>query len=118
VSWFREGRIVEEVAPAEDELVILKPSYGAFWDTALERILQNLGRDTVLLCGTLTNYCVGATARQAYERGLYAVVVGDCCASDDPELHEAELRVLRKGFARVVESAALLDELGPPNPAA
>jgi nicotinamidase-related amidase len=81
--------------------VIHKPSYGAFYDTPLQTILRNLGRDTVVICGTLTNYCCGTTARQAYERGLQVVFGSDVTATDDDALHEAELCVLRKGFARV-----------------
>jgi nicotinamidase-related amidase len=106
--WFREGRIWEEVAPDPDDIVLHKPSYGAFYDTPLVTILRNLGRDTVIVTGTLTNYCCGMTARQAYERGFKVVVVSDLTAADDPELQDPELRVLRKGFARIVSSAELL----------
>jgi nicotinamidase-related amidase len=96
----RDGKIWHELAPAEDEIVIHKPSYGAFYDTPLQTILTNLGRDTILICGTLANFCCGTTARQSYERGFNVVVVGDLAATDDRELDEAELKTLRKGFAR------------------
>jgi nicotinamidase-related amidase len=69
-SYFRDGRIWHELSPHEGDVVIHKPSYGAFYDTPLESILKNLGRDTVIICGTLTNFCCGTTARQAYERGF------------------------------------------------
>jgi nicotinamidase-related amidase len=107
-TWFRDGEIWHELAPRPDDVVLRKPSYGAFYDTPLETILRNLGRDTVIVTGTLTNYCCGTTARQAYERGFKVIFVGDLTAPDDPELQEPELRVLRKGFARVVSAAELL----------
>jgi nicotinamidase-related amidase len=107
-EWFRDGRIWHELAPAEDDVVIKKPSYGAFYDTPLETILRNLGRDTVIVCGTLTSFCCGTTARQAYERGFKVIVVSDATANDDPDLQEPELKVLRKGFARVMTSDELL----------
>lgn len=110
-SWFRDGRVWHELAPREDEIVIHKPSYGAFYDTPLETILKGMGRDTVIICGTLTNYCCGTTARQAYERGLFAVVGSDVTATDDPSLQEAELKVLRKGFARVLTAEEILASL-------
>ncbi|NWF74185.1 MAG: isochorismatase family protein [Nitrospirae bacterium] len=44
--------------------------WGLLYYTPLETILRNLGRDTVIICGTLTNFCFGTTARQAYERGF------------------------------------------------
>jgi nicotinamidase-related amidase len=70
-SWFRDGRIWHELTPRPDDVVILKPSYGAFYDTPLETILRNLDRDTIIIAGTLTNFCCGTTARQGYERGFH-----------------------------------------------
>ena len=52
-------------------------SYGAFFDTPLETILKNLSCDTIIICGTLTNYCRAATARQGYERGFHVVFGSD-----------------------------------------
>lgn len=110
---FQDARIWHELAPHPEDLVIRKPSYGAFYDTPLETILRNLDRDTIIIAGTLTNFCCGATARQGYERGFHVVVGSDITATDDPEMQEPELRVLRKGFARVMASAEIVDSLRP-----
>lgn len=111
-EWFRDGRIWHELEPEPGDVVIHKPSYGAFRDTALETILKNLARDTILICGTLTNYCCGTTARQGYERGFKVVVGSDVCATDDPTTQEPELRVLRKGFAKVMTASEIGAGLG------
>lgn len=111
LSYFRDGRIWHELSPLKDEVVIHKPSYGAFYDTPLESILKNLGRDTVVICGTLTNFCCGTTTRQAYERGFKVIVGSDVTATDDPRLHEAELKTLRKGFAMVATSSQIIKKL-------
>jgi nicotinamidase-related amidase len=110
-TWFREGRIWHELEPEPEDVVIHKPSYGAFYDTPLQTILTNLGRDTILICGTLTNYCCGTTARQGYERGFKVVVGSDVCATDDPAMQEPELKVLRKGFAKVLTAAEIIAKL-------
>ena len=110
-SYFRDGRIWHGLLPIKDEVVIHKPSYGAFYDTPLESILRNLGKDTVIICGTLTNFCCGATARQAYERGFKVIVGSDATATDDRGLHEAELKTLRKGFAMVATTAQIIRKL-------
>lgn len=113
---FREARFPKELTPGPDEVVILKPSYGAFYDTPLDTILRNHGCDTVIVTGTLTNLCCGTTARQAYERG-YAVVVGsDLTATNDPEIHAAEIKTLRYGFARVLTADEILQRLGELRP--
>jgi nicotinamidase-related amidase len=106
-EWFRDGRIWHALAPHQEDIVILKRSYGAFFDTPLETILRNLAKDTIVIAGTLSNYCCGTTARQGYERGFHVIVGSDITATDDSEMHAAELRVLRKGFARVMTSAEI-----------
>lgn len=111
-SWFKEGTIWHELAPLQNDIVIRKPSDGAFYDTPLETILKNLEKDTVIICGILTNFCCGTTARQAYERGFKVVFGSDLTATDDPSLQEPELKVLRKGFARVLSLHHIIEELG------
>jgi nicotinamidase-related amidase len=111
-AFFVEGCVWHDLAPRGDEIVIRKPSYGAFYDTPLETILRNLDRDTVIVCGTLTNYCCGMTARQAYERGFKVVFGSDVTSTDDPEMQEPELKVLRKGFARVMTAEEIIKVLG------
>ncbi|MFF4778079.1 cysteine hydrolase family protein [Microtetraspora fusca] len=101
----------------EDEVLIRKPSYGAFYDTPLDTILRNLGRDTVIVTGTLTNYCCGTTARQAYERGYRVVFGADVTATDDESRQEPELAVLRKGFALVLSAEEIADRLSAADPA-
>jgi nicotinamidase-related amidase len=110
-AWFRDGRIWQELAPEPAEVVIHKPSYGAFYDTPLATILRNLGRDTVIISGTLTNLCCGTTARQAYERGFQVVVGSDVTATNDPAVHEHELMTLRYGFARVLTTEEIIQAL-------
>jgi nicotinamidase-related amidase len=110
-AWFRDGVVWHELAPRDEEIIIHKPSYGAFFDTPLQTILGNLGRDTIIVCGTLTNYCCGSTARQGYERGFKVVLGSDVCGTDDPVANDAELRTLRRGFARVLTSEAIIAAL-------
>ncbi len=105
---FNTPRFAPAVAPQPGEIVLLKPSYGAFYDTPLDTILRNLGCDTVIVTGTLTNLCCGATARQAYERGYHVLFGSDVTATNDPALHDAELRTLRYGFARVLSGAEII----------
>jgi nicotinamidase-related amidase len=110
-QFFVKGQVWHELAPTEEEIVIHKPSYGAFYDTPLVTILKNLGKDTVIICGTLTNVCCGMTARQAYERSFKVVFGSDVTSTDDPELQEPELKVLRKNFAKVLNAQEIIAAL-------
>jgi len=101
-EYFIEGRVWHEIAPKQEDIIIHKPSYGAFYDTPLETILKNMQKDTVIICGTMTNYCCGTTARQAYERSFKVVFGSDVTSTDDFNIQETELKTLRRGFAKVL----------------
>ena len=84
------------------DVVIAKPSYGAFTGTTLDYVLKNRKVETVIICGTMTNYCCGTTAREAHGHGYKVVFGSDINSTDDPQLQEAELKTLRRGFALVL----------------
>ena len=53
------------------------------------------------------------TARQGFERSFKVIIGSDITSTDDPEMQEPELKVLRKGFALVLsleEIFAILHE--------
>jgi nicotinamidase-related amidase len=114
-GYFIKGNVWKELKPQKDDLVIHKPSYGAFYDTPLETILKNLNRDTIIICGTMTNFCCGTTARQGYERGFKVVFGSDVTSTDDMTMQEPELKVLRKGFARVLSAEQIVNALNDTN---
>jgi nicotinamidase-related amidase len=92
----REGswgwQIVDELAPREDELVIRKVRYDAFYGTHLDHFLRLWGVDTLVLCGTVANICVHYTAASAALRWFRVVIPKDATSSLDPFDLEASLR--------------------------
>jgi len=93
------------------DIVIAKPSYGAFTGTTLDYVLKNLKVDTVIICGTMTNYCCGTTAREAHGHGYKVVFGSDVNSTDDQQLQAAELKTLRRGFALVLTTAQIQEAL-------
>lgn len=100
-----------EIAPLPGEKVIAKHRYSAFYDTDLDTYLRGCGVDTVIITGCMTNYCCGATARDAFFRNYKVIFGDDVTATDSRELHEAELKTLRRGYARVASHEEILREL-------
>jgi nicotinamidase-related amidase len=96
-----EHEILEELAPAEGELIINKTSRSAFNSTAIERVLLNLGLDALVVCGVSTSSCVETTARDAADRGFRVVVVEDATAELDEPSHDATLRQFAVRWGRV-----------------
>lgn len=83
--------IIEELKPEENDYVIIKRRYSGFYLTDLEVLLRAFNRNTLIIAGAATNVCVYATALDAQQRDMYAVVVSDCVAGTSVELHKAFL---------------------------
>lgn len=105
-SWGQD--ILEELTPAEGDLVVKKFRYGAFTGTNLELVLRSTGRESVVCCGVSTNVCVETTAREAFSREFYVCLPEDACASWDMRLHAATLDSARHRYAAVTTGSDLL----------
>jgi nicotinamidase-related amidase len=92
-SW--GAQICEECAPLPGEPVITKRRSSAFRATPLDLILRANGIRTVVCIGEQTPGCVEATYRDAAYHDYFNVLVEDCVAGFDPELHEASLKIQR-----------------------
>jgi nicotinamidase-related amidase len=92
----REGswgwRIVEELTPREDETVIRKVRYDAFYGTHLDHFLRLWGVDALVICGTVANICVHYTAASAALRWYNVVIPKDATSALDPFDLESSLR--------------------------
>ena len=104
-------RIYHEIAPRPDDIVIIKKRYSAFHDTNLDSILRSLGRDAIIICGCMTNVCCGHTARDAFSRDYKVIFGSDINATDLPDIHEYELKTLRRAFALVISFDEIVEEL-------
>jgi len=98
---FQEVRFYGPLQPAAQDFVVLKHCYSGFHGTELDLVLRGLEIKTIVIAGTMTNYCCGATAREAFWHGYGVIFGSDVNSTDDPALQDAELRTLRRGFARV-----------------
>lgn len=111
--YFRniDSHIIEDVAPHDDEILILKQSYGAFNSTGIDMTLRNLGIDTVFITGLVTNGCVATTATGAADRSFKTTIVEDACTTFDKDGHEATLINFSTLFGRVMATEEVLEEL-------
>ena len=99
----RESEILDEIKPLENELVISKGASGVFNATAIDQILRNLGVETLIMTGVVTNYCVETAVRDAGDRGYNVILVEDCCAAMSAEHQRLALEILN-GIYCVVRS--------------
>jgi nicotinamidase-related amidase len=93
----------------DDEILIEKAGWSAFEATPLERYLNLLGINTLIVCGFLTDFCVEATARSASDRGYCTIVASDACAASSREDHEMALARFDRLIGPVVTTAPLVE---------
>ncbi|WP_232700338.1 cysteine hydrolase family protein [Halobacterium wangiae] len=85
-TW--DAELHEDLDVREDDHVVEKHTYDAFYQTELEGYLDAHAIDDLLLCGTLANVCVLHTASSAGLRDYRPVVVEDAIGYIEDEHHE------------------------------
>ena len=98
-TWGAE--FFEGLGPSDGEPVVTHSRVNAFYESELDRVLRDLGAERLVVAGVATHSSVEHTARHATDIGYEVVVAADACASADPELHAAALRVLEPHVAQV-----------------
>ena len=107
-------KVWHELAVAPGDITVVKNRYSAFAHGAstLERVLRNLGVDTVLVAGTKTNVCCDSTARDAMMLDFKSVLVSDCCAALSDDEHLATLETFIQQFGDVMSADEVLASIG------
>ena len=83
--------IVADIAPQENDLVILKEKPSAFFGTQLQSVLNHYRTDTVIITGMSTSGCVRATAVDAFSLNYKVVIPRECVADSRRASHEIAL---------------------------
>jgi nicotinamidase-related amidase len=101
-----------DVAPRDNEFVVMKDDINAFLKTDLQSILQGAGFRRLVVCGMQTHMCVEAATRAAHDLGYEVLVVGDACATRDlkhgdttvpaAQVHAATLATIDGAYGKVV----------------
>lgn len=108
-----EARIVDELAPGMNDIVLHKRNYSGFRDTGLDPLLRSLGVDTVILTGIHTHICVLHTAWDAFYHGYNIIIVKDAVAAFSREDHEYALRYMEKIYgAKLFSTKEVIEMLG------
>lgn len=108
---FAEGSAGREVhpavAPEPGEAVVTKHRVSAFAGTDLDMILRANGIDTLVLAGIATSGVVLSTVRHAADADYRLVVVEDCCADRDAEVHRVLMEKVFPRQTTVVKAEAI-----------
>lgn len=77
--------IIDEIKPEPGDLVVKKARYSGFAGTTLENQLNGFDVRHILFTGVATNVCVESTAREAYFREFWPILVEDAMDHTGPD---------------------------------
>jgi nicotinamidase-related amidase len=95
----------------DDDLVLTKHRYGVFEGTHLDQSLRSRGIDTIAIAGVSTRGAVLSAVRAASDKDYRIIVLSDCCADNNKEVHQVLLENILPMQAEVTTSAEWLDAI-------
>jgi ureidoacrylate peracid hydrolase len=105
-----DAKVVRDIQPLNDEMVIPKTSSSVFNSTNIDYILRNLNCRHLVLCGVLTDQCIESAVRDACDLNYLVTLVPDACATLTDERHASSLSTIR-GYCRQVNTDDLIEEI-------
>jgi len=112
-SFYNESlhEIVDEIAPRDGDIVVLKAKPSGFFGTQLLSILNHHHIDTLIITGMATGGCVRATVVDAFSYNYRIIVPLECVADSRPASHEINLYDIDGMFGDVRPLAEVVAEL-------
>jgi ureidoacrylate peracid hydrolase len=107
-TW--DAKVVDEIAPAEDEMIFRKTSSSVFISTNIDYVLRNLEVRSLIVAGMMTDQCVESAVRDACDLGYLVTLVTDACVTGSAERHDQSLIGIR-GYCRQRRTSELLAEI-------
>ena len=91
----RGAEVIDELKPQETDIILPKRHISAFFKTDFDRMLRDMGVDTIVVGGISTAACVLSTALDGFSNDFYVVVIEDCCACPRYEEHENAIKLFQ-----------------------
>ena len=99
VAGTKGAEIIDEIEVKENDYIVRKRRYSAFFGTDLDLTLREFGIERLYLAGVLTNICVLHTAGDAALRGYDVAVIKDCTAALNDYDYEYALKHMENVFS-------------------
>jgi ureidoacrylate peracid hydrolase len=106
------ARVIDELAPRPDDQIVVKRRYSAFFNTDLDLTLKDMGVDTLVVMGVVTNICVRSTVHDAFFHGYRVAVPADACAATGPREQDSSLYDIATHFGLVATAQEIAVGLG------
>jgi ureidoacrylate peracid hydrolase len=98
--------LVDALKPRPEDIVLAKPRYSAFFNTALDSMLRARDIRALVFTGIATNVCVESTLRDGFFLEYFGVVLHDATHQAGPDfVQQASLYNIEKFFGWVSSTA-------------
>ncbi|NUG21285.1 pyrimidine utilization protein B [Acinetobacter lactucae] len=102
--------LIDELQPLPQDIIIEKPRYSGFFNTALDSILRARGIRNLVFVGIATNVCVESTLRDGFFLEYFGVALKDACYQAGPqEAHDAALYNIKTFFGWVSDTNSFIE---------
>lgn len=106
-------QLIDELKPHPGDLVVAKTRYSGFAGTTLENQLNGMGIRYLFFTGVATNVCVESTARDAYFREFWPILIEDAMDHTGPDfVKDATFYNFESKMGWVTGTAEVLAVLG------
>ncbi len=106
--------LIDALTPKPQDIVIEKPRYSGFFNTALDSMLRSQGIRNLVFVGIATNVCVESTLRDGFFLEYFGLALADACHQAGPiEAHEASLYNIKTFFGWVSDTANFIETFQP-----
>lgn len=104
------AQVHQALAPSADDIVLVKWRYSAFKKSNLEALMQQWGRDQLVVVGVYAHIGCMATVLEAFMLDIQAFMVSDATADFSREEHISGLNFVAGRCGAVVDTESVMDK--------
>ncbi|OAB38405.1 isochorismatase [Paenibacillus glacialis] len=106
-----QKQIVEELSPRQDDIVLTKWRYSAFQKTDLLKLMEQQGRDQLIVCGIYAHIGCLLTSCEAFMQDIQPFFIADAVADFSLEKHSMAMTYASERCAVTITTQQLIEGL-------
>ncbi|WP_445683377.1 isochorismatase family protein [Solibacillus sp. FSL W8-0474] len=104
-------KVIDDLAPTADDIVLKKWRYSAFKKTNLLEFMNEQGRDQLIICGVYAHIGCLMTAGEAFMTDIQPFFIADAVADFTLEEHEMAIKYVAQRCGAVFSTAQIIEQL-------